>query len=252
MITFRRLVRITVFSLFMPTTAFVQSSQESTDQAQAITQRRTATMNKHLKEGWHKSTCKLLRQGEKKPSAVESMSAVYEVEVRDRTFQNVSLTAFLAPMSGSVWIGPEQEYYLENGAAIIGLQMRGGSIFWCESLSKDWDRPPNAGQKIRDVIMSFERKVSGADLIDAQMGRDPDARLKRTTSLRRTIMNPWFFAKAPFSSQAGNLRIVDVEIENGELKLELTDETGKSNATVWVDIRKKQALRSVEEASAKK
>lgn len=203
---------------------------------------RNTTMNKRIKEGWRQATCKFLRRDEREPVSVTCKRAVYEIEFKEGMFHSVAVTAFLSPQSRIPWLGPEQEYYVETDTGVTGFQMRTGNVLWCESLAKVLGQQSSGKWTVDGLLTAFEENVSGTALFEASVASNPKTEAEHTTDLRPAIKTLWFFADRPFSSGVGFPRIVAAERNNGQLRLDLTNQTGELKAAVLVDIKTRKAV----------
>lgn len=196
---------------------------------------------------WGNTRCAVFCEGEQTPSMVHAKKAVYDVEAREGGFTTVPVTAFVTPETGRIWMGPEQEYYIETDAGIVGFHMRlGGTVFWCKSLAKEPTGTAKTQGKKDDPSREFDREVSGSSLFDAQIGADRETRRKRKTHLDQKISH-WFFDEGVASSQSGLARILRAEISGGLLKLDLANPTGEYEASVWIDIDSRKATKADED-----
>jgi len=209
--------------------------------------KRSIDRKKKQMTSWGNTRSAVFCDGERTPSTVHAKKAVYDVEVREGVFTTIPVTAFVIPETGKIWMGPEQEYYIETDSGIVGFHMRlGGTIFWCKSLAKEPARTVKTQSEKNDPSKGFERTVSGFSLFDAQIGADREARRERKTNLNQ-IISHWFFSEGVASSQSGLARILRAELSGGLLKLDLANPTGEYKASVWIDVKSRKAIKADED-----
>lgn len=205
-------------------------------------------MTKSIKETWKDVKVAVLRPGRPDPETVNARRAIYELDDEGRS-TTIPVVALVAPASGTSWVGPEQDLYLETETGIVGFDVLGGSLIWCESLLTSAGRG-GGGRGVKatqkeapEIAADFERNVTGTDLRNAIHPVDRKDREATVTRLRPAIKNPWMFTNGPLSSQGGTPKIVRAELAGKTVLLELTDQTGEFQATVWVDIETRKVTK---------
>lgn len=197
-------------------------------------------VEKQQVEKWKASKVKLLRSGKQPSVVINAKRAVYELSDGSKKL-TIPVIAFTDPKSGSIWVGPEQDAYLEMQAKTLGFRLSGSGIDWCESLLKHGDKAVSP-----DITKRFEQDVTGYSLIRAAILSPARLAKEKPTSLRPHIKNPWMFTNGPFDSQGATPIVTKIQWDEKLLKLSLTDKTKQFEATVWIDLKSREVKKVVE------
>jgi hypothetical protein len=130
----------------------------------------------------HTMKLKNLRHSPWTPITVEMLSATTrtseKVPARKAIFEysdifgtrTVPSTVFVSPTSRAVWVGPEQEFYVETDSGIKGGKLNGGFLLWCDSLAQN-----QAVTNIDAAIREFEDGRELGEMLTAKVpGYEPD------------------------------------------------------------------------------
>ena len=240
-----RLAACLAFFVSLCSPCDAQSPDELNPAPKTSTQRPAGGVTKSIKETWKDVEVELVRPGKKRPETVNAKRAVYEVSDRGRS-RWFPVVAMVAPGSGAIWVGSEQDLYLETETGMIGFRVVVSKLVWCESLLSSDGRADAARKGLPEVMAEFEREATGSDLLNTLRPADREGRESMVTRLEPSIENPWMFTNGQLSAQAGTPKIVGAERSGESIKLELTDQTGQFSATVWIDIKTRKVTKAEE------
>ncbi|QDT95884.1 hypothetical protein [Gimesia aquarii] len=187
---------------------------------------------------WEASKVKLLRSGKQPAVVINAKRTNYEFSDGPDNF-TTPVTAFSDSESGSIWVGPERNGYLEIENKILGFFVVEHVIIWTESILNHDPKSPSP-----DLTNRFEKDVTGGSFY---LGAYPANKVK--TNLKGVIKDSIVFADG-FGSSGGPRPIVTgFQWDKNLLKLSLTDETKEYEATVWIDVKSKEVKKAEEKRS---
>jgi hypothetical protein len=210
--------------------------------AEPVHQRGAIHVEKTLRGDWQEVKREVIRRGTVAPLIVNAHHGSFQVGKI-----TIPVTTFAMPESGQQWVGPEQDCYVEIEKAVIGFRISGPELRWSQNLSKAAVPQQAIAQTSKDLATAFASNVDGSQLVESFTftKTKPDEESGRVTSLLGVILERRFFARTPESSQPGNPRIVTAQMDDGLLKLDLTNESGEIKATAWIDLDSRTAVRAV-------
>lgn len=171
-----------------------------------------------------------------KPMRVAAKRSCYVV--LDGDFPaDIVVTTFVTER-GAIWLGPEQDFYVEIESVITGGKKWGQAILWCESLM---NKRPNEKSDLATGLARFEKDVDGSSLAVACNGGPPpptEAFLKRLTDLGGVLFG--IYGSAPNSG--GD--VVAVQVEGNAVRLDLKGALDHPNGRAWIDIKTKKLLKA--------
>jgi hypothetical protein len=138
--------------------------------------------------------------------------------------------------SGEIWIGPEQDFYIETDSGIIGGKMGSCRILWCESVihkgrNERWD--------VGKAMDHLKNDVSAASLHEACYGPDSvveDA--KRSTALI-DFLEVFFDA----SVDGGVKKARAIEVAGGVMRLDFKS-WHHDTASAWIEIKSRKVVKT--------
>jgi hypothetical protein len=182
-----------------------------------------------IKTPWRDDARQIHRPGAT-PVSVRARHAVYEFRDRSGFLWEVPVESIVEPQSRRIWIGPESDFYLIRETGLVGGRLvLGGRLVWCRAFLTSQGSEDEA-------VARFGREID----TDAVINRQDEA-----INLH-ILLNPWFFAAAPFSSQPAEAKIETVDATAGDLRLDLDSPTGEFKANIWIDPTVLQVVRIVE------
>ena len=152
---------------------------------------------------------------------------------------DITVMAFVTDQ-GAIWLGPEQEFYVQTESGVVGGKVWGEAILWCESLI---NTRPNEHNDIDTILARFEKDIDGNKLAVAYNGGPPpptESYLKRLTDLGE-VLGTFYGARGP--NDSGN--VVSVRVEGHAVQLGLKGDSATSSATIVIDITTKQLLKAI-------
>lgn len=215
--------RIFLFLLVSVTSLYAEDSDNPT----------ATTMEIHFKETWETATVPILAEAADSTagSGAETVSLApglpstakrAQIEVRDAKDRPYEFRVFAVKMGAKTWIGPEQQLYLRTSRGPLGISVApGGFLSIWESLVSE-----NNSRGKESELEAFSKNVDGARLLE------PTAMIDL-----REGLNPFFFASAPYSMEAGQATIEGASYKGDILSLRLRSSGGDYRALITVDVR---------------
>ena len=185
-------------------------------------------------EKWKDSKVRLLRSGKQPAVVINAKRAVYEIRHGSRK-QIITVIAFSDLKSGTSWVGPEQDAYLEMQGKILGFRFSGKKIRWCRSLLK---HDPKA--TLPDITDRVDQDVTGFSLLCAAAPSNERLAEEKPTRLGSHIKNRSMFTDGHFSAHYAPPIVTKFQWDEGLLKLSLTDQTKRFEAAVWIDVKSRE------------
>jgi hypothetical protein len=139
--------------------------------------------------------------------------------------------------NGEIWIGPEQDFYIETEMGVIGGKMWCCKILWCESLTR---KDPSDRWDVGRAMHHVKDAVSAASLFEACYGPDSvveDA--KRSTALRDFLED--FFDPSP---NGGVEKAPTVKVSAGILRLDCKS-WHHNTASAWIEIKSRKVMKTI-------
>jgi hypothetical protein len=192
------------------------------------------------------------------------------VTVRFGPYTNdVNVVAFVDPDTGNAWVGSSfdfgQIFYLETesgivcgnvffgGAAALGAPRRdiNGVIVGSEVSGRvNWDRSfvarVNRGETVDAAIEQFNKHT---ELKSVDSGMRQERRTFLGDNLHRVEngLNPWLFQDERHGSQFKITTIEAIDVSDGKLRLDLKSPTGNHKASVWIDLKTWQVVKTIQD-----
>ena len=147
----------------------------------------------------------------------------------------VVMTVFVTER-GDIWVGPEQDFYIETDSGVIGGKMFNSRILWCESLIRKHGHERCDVGKALDCLKS---DVSGARLIEANRGSDnKDENARRFTELRD------FTDIFVDQGDGGVEKAQAAEVTGGIVRLDFKS-SHHDTASAWIDIKSRKVVKTI-------
>jgi hypothetical protein len=155
--------------------------------------------------------------------------ATYTYEdVISRSKVTATVTCFISK-SNHVWIGPEQPFYFETPAGIVGVTHFESSVFWAEPLTPIAQR--SGKSTIDEVIAQFENGVTVGQLSSGLYEN-------MSTHFHGFFQNPWAWVACKFcSGGGGTVRRAGFNVADGKLYLKVENPPTEFVGEVWIDIQ---------------
>jgi hypothetical protein len=152
------------------------------------------------------------------------------------------VVAFTSPRNHAIWVGPEQDVFIESGSQIVGARIAARGVLWAESLIHSTG--PKRSE-LAKAIATFEKETDGRSLSQAWLPTSLELHKMRLTDLK-VILSMDFYVASPGSSQGAQPRLVDFDTKGAELRITLASPTGVHSATVWIDVETRRVVKAEE------
>lgn len=203
---------------------------------------------------WAVKSQKVHRSGNRSPAQVTSKEAVYEFEIGGvRPYEmSFDVTAFVDSVSGHVWVGPKQDFYIGTDSGIVGARLREGLMKWGENMA---DVRLAKKATLEEAINRFHKEVTFMKLMDNPRGfardlKNADDRKNyedHLTDVRHVFKFAGPFKHGLFDARDAEVKIVAVEVSGGEVRLDLENVTDKRTGSAWIDIKTKKVTKATED-----
>jgi len=151
---------------------------------------------------------------------------------------DISVTAFVTSR-GQVWVGPEQEFYIETKSGVVGFKLESEDIFWCHSLINK-----RAGEEIslETALERLKQEVSLSNLEGAHQytRTDPELICTRVTELHGIFYDFGVLPCTPRFLEIGGIT-VGMYTVRVDLKWQ---PTGDMIGSAWIDIKSRKLLKA--------
>lgn len=186
---------------------------------------------------WEATSISLLRHGQE-AIKIDAKKTTYQYGEEGLNARVV--VSFLLPESKRLWIGPEQDFYVQFDTNVMGVQLTRGDmnkVFWRKSMHPN----PNAefNGSIEEAINSFDSKIDNAKLGRAVLSDDVDLD-KNLTYLPDRISDNSFFMAAPGASNVGEMKLAGFGMDGNDVRFDIENLTTGNNASVWIEFESKK------------
>ncbi len=179
--------------------------------------------------------------------------------------------AFVDPETENAWLGSsmviQPKFYLETESGIVrgtvlfgGMALGGfspdehdvntngvmayGDVYWDRSLFSSVKR----GENVDAVIEQFD-KNNGLELVTEPKFPEKTTVIENSLQRIENGLNPWFFVDERQGSQSvTTIEVVDVS--DGKLRLDLINPTGNHKASVWIDLKTWQVVKTIQDGKS--
>jgi hypothetical protein len=141
---------------------------------------------------------------------------------------NFHVIVFNGPKTQQVYLGWPAQFYIETVSNIVGAELISSSLFWDDSLI------PGTDDRVR-AIDHFDRRI------DMQKELEQE---RRRTELA-DVLGRDFFNAGPGASNSGIVKIKNVTVETGLLRLDLESPSGAFTGTVWINLKNSRPVRAL-------
>jgi len=186
---------------------------------------------------WEATSVSLLRHGQE-AIKIDAKKTTYQYGEEGLNARVV--VSFLLPESKRLWIGPEQDFYVQFDTNVMGVQITRGDmnkIFWRESMHPNPNDEFNGS--IEEAIDSFDSNIDNAKLLRAVLSDDVDLD-KNLTYLPDRISDNSFFMAAPGASNVGDMKLAGFGMDNNDVRFDIENLTTGNKASVWVEFESKK------------
>ena len=239
MIFSRNLILLTLMFILL-----AASGSESSEQKENVQRNEyrgfPENVEKQQVEKWKDSKVRLLRSDKQPSVVINAKRAVYEIRHGSRK-QIITVIAFSDLKSGTIWVGPEQDAYVEMQGKMLGYRFLRENIIWCRSLLKHDPQATSA-----DITDRVEQDVTGFSLLCAAIPSDERLAEEKPTRLGSHIKNNSMFTDGHFSAHYAPPIVTKFQWDEGLLKLSLTDQTKRFEAAVWIDMKTREIKKVIE------
>jgi hypothetical protein len=177
---------------------------------------------------------------------VDGYRAAYD-SGSEATGHTIPVVAFKSPNTNNLWIGPEEDFYVETGSGLTGFQMlrSHGITFWCDSMVAG----DHVDGSVDGLIAEFERSVTGGQLAEAAYGFRADgegesSEFRARVEARRVnideVIQDVVFGAHPKDSY---LRIINIKFSNNMVTLMLSNPEDKLRISVVIDAVSKKLVK---------
>jgi hypothetical protein len=194
---------------------------------------------------------------------LEFVTLIYGPHTND-----VNILAFDDPETGNAWLGSSEviqpKFYLETESGIV----RGTVVFARMALGGfrpdehdvstngvmaygevHWDRSVfprvKRGENVDAVIEQFD-KNNGLKLMAKPMFPQKTTVIENSLQRIENGLNPWFFVDERQGSQSVTT-IQAIDVSDGKLRLNLINPTGSHKASVWIDLKTWQVVKTIQD-----
>jgi len=200
---------------------------------------------KDVKRGaWEQVTNTILSSSSRLPANWGGKKTTYQFTYGPNATSTMPVTVFVSPHLQKPWIGPEQDFYVELDSGVVGGRLDVGRVIWCASLVS---KPTTGSTNVSEIIRYFESNVTLLALMEARDGGVDDEALRSRITDLRSIFSDWAFTNGTRSSQASETStIAAVEMDGGDLKLNLKNLPSKFEGVAWINPQTKKVTKATE------
>jgi len=201
-------------------------------QAAPETETNETSFKIHLKSAWVQKTNATV--GISIPS-LQSKEAVYIAQYMPKNSMEVAVVAIKNPKSGKVWIGQQQDFYIETDSQIIGgFLTLDGSVRWCDGLISN-----SNGEDLDVAIGRFDKEIDGPTLA---------SRRTRSESGLNPVLGRHFFTRRndDRDSETIQAKVKAVETQGGRVQIDLENPITHSVASVWFNSKTLKPVKATE------
>ena len=214
---------------------------------QPIKEEKITDMNilKSPTRDWTDQEVELLWAQGGKSSKVSAKKLVFE-DAEVKPFPS-PVIAFVSPDGKANWIGPEQDFYLQDDGKVCGvnLALYDTSISWCDCL-----RFKGLPTKIPDttqLIATLDGNVELAALRKASIPAKYQASGRVVkTDIRDCFADIWFFSGSGMSAQPAIATIASAEVQDSTIQFEIENVLAGRIGTVWIDMETRDITKAME------
>lgn len=186
------------------------------------------------KLAWEPWAGQVNTEGGSSPEKVDGKRAKFLCELDPSGSETIPIIVFMTA-KGKVWVGPEQDFYVEGEQGVFGFKKPQGSwIQWCDSLIGQ------QGSEKCTLDKAIDRLGSEVDVFKLNsvwwFG-------SKDTDMSRSLFKPPFINYKKDDRQ--KLQFLRILVSGGEVRLEMKSPNERYTASATIDIKSKNLLNAM-------